>query len=166
MDYLKNHCWCSDSNWGGNYDCQIIVGLSSYKEGYQEDWENLIVTKTHYSQSEYKVWSETFKNSKYIDEEDLVEMSTTEINTLKPEVLKWLEDTIDDYQGVKGWCIGSEEYTHNDSSISYSVFFQRRSDAMKFIKTWSKWKKPINYWQYFTDVRKKLDLNTGEYVEY
>ena len=43
MDYLRNHCWCSDSNWGGNFDCQIIVSLNHYEsDAYKEDWNNLL----------------------------------------------------------------------------------------------------------------------------
>lgn len=165
MNYLRNHCWCRDSNWGGMYDCQIIVGLSSYEEGYEEDWSNLMTSKRHFSQSEHERLSELFGNRNTVSEDDIKEMSVKEINVLKPEVMEWLEDNVKDFQGDKGWCVGSDEYVANDSSISYSVFFQRRKDAMKFIKTWSKWKKPIHYCQYFTDVRKKLDLETGKYKE-
>ena len=139
MDYLRNHCWCSDSNWGGEYDCQVMVSLNNYRAGYTEDWNNLMTEK----------------------------MCTEGVDTitLKQEVLDWLVSNIPDYKDDKGWCVGSDEYTSNDTSVSYSVFFQRRRDAMKFIKTWSKWKKPINYCQYFTDVRKRLNLETGKYEE-
>ena len=55
MDYLKNHCWCSDSNWGSMYDCQIIVNLSCYEDYDKEDWNNLL-TKEIFSQEEYEKW--------------------------------------------------------------------------------------------------------------
>ena len=149
MNYLRNHCWCSDSNWGGNYDCQIIVGLNCYKEEYKEDWNNLIVKVPYKEKIKVGKFPEVEVDNHYL--------------SLKPEVLKWLEDNITDFQGNKGWCIGSNTYD-KDNHISYSVFFQRRRDAMKFIKTWSKWNKPLFYCQYFTDVRKELDTKTGKYI--
>ena len=150
MNYLRNHCWCSDSNWGGNYDCQIIVGLNSYEEDYEEDWNNLII------QVPYK---EVLKVGNYPEIE--VERNLLK---LKPEVLIWLLVNVPDFQDYKGWCVGSNSYD-KDNHISYSIFFQRRRDAMKFIKTWSKWKKPLFYCQYFTDIRKKLNTVTGNYEE-
>jgi len=54
MDYLKNHCWCSSSHWDGDhFDCQIIVSLSSYREGYKEDWDNLTHKVVVFSQERY-----------------------------------------------------------------------------------------------------------------
>lgn len=150
MNYLRNHCWCSDSNWGGNYDCQIIVGLNCYEEDYKEDWENLMVSVET---------TKILTSSSFPD----LEVPCTYPN-LKPEVLIWLNDNVEDFQNFKGWCIGSKDYLMTSSS-SYSVFFQRRKDAMKFIKTWSKWKKPLFYCQYFTDIRKELDITTGKYRE-
>lgn len=141
MDYLQNHCWCSDSNWGGMYDCRHLVTLSSYRDNFTDDWNNLVCYDEH------------------------------KVLTLNDNVLQWLTDNVLDtdkpYNGnttTKGWCIGSLEYRKNDSCSSFSIFFQRRKDAMAFIKRWSKWKKPLQYCQYFTDVRKKLDVNTGKYV--
>lgn len=137
MDYLKNHCRCSSSHWDGlHYACNVIVSLNCYEEGYKEDWANLT---------------------------EKVEGTDRPFTTLKPEVLQWLNDNVADTKTGKGWCIGSEEYLKTDSS-SFQVFFQYRRDAMKFIKVWSKWKKPINYCQYFTDIRKRLDLTTGKYL--
>lgn len=151
MNYLRNHCWCSSSNWGGNYDCQIIVSLQSYDEAYKEDWENLII-KT------------TIKEKLQIADFTEIEIDR-EILRLKPEVLLWLHENVLDFQRQPGWCVGSDSY-NKDSAIEYSVFFQRRKDAMKFIKTWSKWKKPLFYCQYFTDIRKELNITTGKYISY
>lgn len=151
MNYLRNHCWCSDSNWGGNFDCQIIVSLNHYEsDAYKEDWNNLMYKKTGIATLEF---------GKHAGME-----YETEYYSLKPEVIQWLVENIPDFQKGKGWCIGSEKYMMTDSG-SASVFFQRRRDAMKFIKTWSKWKRPLFYCQYFTDIRKQLDLSTGKYVD-
>jgi len=160
MDYLKNHCWCSDSNWGGHYDCTIIVSLSSYSEGYREDWDSLTCKVDYFDKDVYDSYVARYP------ERDLADsgLGWKQINKLKPEVMYWLEANVPDNKEGKAWCVGSDEYIARDSG-GMSVFFQRRSDAMKFIKTWSKWKKPINYCQYFTDVRKTLDLKTLKYIE-
>jgi len=170
MDYLKNHCWCRSSHWNeDNYDCSIIVSLNSYKDGYKEDWNNLMVEVEVFDQERYDqhlAWIERCKdltpnNDLSIDIYKNAGLRT--IRKLKPEVMDWLEDNIPDLKGEKAWCVGSDKYNLQDSCSSYSIFMQRRKDAMKFIKTWSKFKKPINYCQYFTDVRKKLDLATLKY---
>ncbi|AUG88420.1 hypothetical protein PQC39_gp056 [Vibrio phage Vp_R1] len=83
----------------------------------------------------------------------------------KQEVLDWLTENVPDRNGKKGWCIGSDEYIAGDSCAGFTFFFQIRADAMKFIKAWSKWKKPVIYTQYFTDVRRKLNLETMKYED-
>ena len=162
MGYLKNHCWCSDSNWGGHYDCKIIVSLNSYKDGYKEDWDRLIITKEYLDEKSYQFIKKAIPVE---TEEDLISRSMIQVNALKPEVLGWLETNVLDFEGIKGWCVGSDSYT-NDACLSYSVFFQRRKDAMKFIKTWGIWKKTLHYCQYFTDVRKRLNAETEKYERY
>jgi hypothetical protein len=169
MNYLKNHCWCSDSNWGGHYDCTIIVGLSSYDDGYEQDWASLIdVDSELYDDPErYETVKEFIEtNGGTFDKTTFL----TKVNNLKPEVLNWLESEVPDLAvdkygngHKKAWAIGSTAYRSRDSKISFSIFFQRRRDAMAFIKRWSVWGKPINYCQYFTDVRKRLNLETKKY---
>ena len=175
MDYLRNHCWCRSSHWDNeNFDCQIIVSLSSYEEGYEEDWKNL----TH----KIRVFSQKLKNEQIELAESMVarhpedfndkylsnvkndkELGYRTISVFKPEVLEWLDKNVPDMKGEKAWCVGSNDYNIEGSASGISVFMQRRRDAMLFIKTFSKWKKPINYCQYFTDVRKVLDLKTLKY---
>ena len=172
MDYLKNHCWCSKSHWDNkHFVCQIVVSLSSYQEGYTEDWKALTHTVKVFNQSkldERISFLDRIRES-YPDR-DLSgypidrESGMSDVTQLKPEVLAWLEANIPDLKGEKAWCVGSDDYNMNDGS-GFSIFMQRRKDAMLFIKTWSKWKKPIYYTQYFTDVRKKLDLKTLKYVD-
>jgi hypothetical protein len=172
MDYLKNHCWCSSSHWDNDhYDCQIIVNLSSYKEGCKEDWDNLTHKVEVFSQEIYddqvaimKSLHDKYPESYKTDIMMQPKSGYVKITKFKPEVMTWLDANIPDFNGEKGWCVGSDAYTLGDSNSSYCVFMQRRKDAMLFIKTWSKWKKPINYCQYFTDVRKKLDLTTLKYI--
>lgn len=173
MEYLKNHCWCNSSHWDNkNYDCQIIVSLKSYKEEYKEDWSNLIIKEEYFDREEANNFISTLKEEhktskkgytkKYYDDLHNI-VGKKKIAALKPEVMQWLEDNVPDFKNEKGWCIGSKEYRANDSASSFSIFFQRRRDALAFIKRWSKWKKPIHYCQYFTDVRKKLNLETLKY---
>lgn len=168
MDYLKNHCWCSNSHWNGeHFDCKIIVSFKSYDDYSKEDWDIIMAKKEVYSDVEYQRNKDIFADSGYTPEklETMCKMmAAKKIPMLKPEVMAWLnENVLDDKHGNKMWCVGSDEYTFNDSCSSYCVFFQRTRDAMKFIKTWSKWKKPVYYTQYFTDVRKVLDLETMKY---
>ncbi|QZI86173.1 hypothetical protein PODOV061v2_0029 [Vibrio phage 172P1] len=166
MDYLKNHCWCSSSHWDGkSYDCQIIVGLSSYEEYDKEDWSRLTMEKAAFSQEDYDNWKTVFEGQD-VTEEKLRRFATKSIRVFRPEILNWLNDNVpDDASGKKMWCVGSDTYNLAGSACSLNVFFQRRRDAMLFIKTCSKWKRPVNYTQYFTDVRKTLNLTTLKYEE-
>ena len=91
-------------------------------------------------------------------------------NRLKPEVLAWLQANVKDRplaqwqrelgDQPQGWCIGTDKYNSRDS-LNFSVFFERTGDAMKFIKRWSSHGKPVDYLNYFRDVRKKLNPTTG-----
>lgn len=166
MDYLKNHCWCSSSNWDGeHYDCQIIVSLDATTKGYSDDWNAVLEDKGIFSLEDYAYWKKLYEGEGInVSEEKLKRFSTKKVKYPKQEVLVWLNENVRDVSGgVKGWCIGSDEYIYNGSSCSFSFFFQRRRDAMNFIRVWSKWKKPICYTQYFTDVRKVLNLETLKY---
>lgn len=164
MDYLKNHCWCSQSHWDGRgYDCDIIVGINSYEEHNKEDWENITTTKEGFCESLYNINKSV--NDKYgegLSDEKLRRYSVKSYNTLKPEVIDWLINNVPDTKGNPMWCVGDEDYLMNDG-CGMNIFFQKRKDAMLFIKTWSKWKKPVHYTQYFTDVRKTLNLTTLKY---
>ena len=140
MNLLINHCWCSDSIWGGCYDCQVIVSIYRISEN-----------KTYYDPPD-KDWD--------IIEED----KESDILRLKPEVMEWLNTNIPDRkhkESPKGWAVGTDKYNSN-SGISFNIFFHRQKDAMAFIKRWSNYKKPVNYLNYFKDIRKKLDQNTGK----
>jgi hypothetical protein len=175
MDYFKNHCWCSESHWNGkHYDCQIIVTLYAKKEHYEDDYNTLMVEKDYYDKEDADSWAGymeevLIENGKEYTQGDLDEykqrVGTKNIKVLNSDVMDWLKENIPDTKTGKGWCVGSDQYVATDSSSSYSVFFQRRKDAMSFIKRWSKWKKPVHYTQYFTDVRKTLNVETGEYEE-
>lgn len=131
MNVLVNHCWCSDSNWGGHYNCRVIVSINRNETDYYspitQDWKNIV------------------------DEDE-----KNDIIRFKPDVIEWLKKNFAD----RRWAIGTDEY-NNRSRISISVFFQSTKDAMKFIKQWSSHKRPVNYFNYFRDIRFKLNEKTG-----
>lgn len=166
MDYLQNHIWCSDSNWGCHYDCRHLVSIPSYGNG-KEDWIELIdenINKVTDPNALERF--ESMLSAGYLTENEREMFTSKRANDLKPHVVQWLEKNVKDRKDpdcVKGWCVGSAEYVAFDSSASFTVFFHRKSDAMDFIKTFSKYKKPINYCQYFSDVRKKLNIDTMKY---
>lgn len=155
MDYTTNHCWCFSSHWDGeHYNCRHIVSLSMFRE-YEVDWKKLIDEKAEKALDQTA--TEAVGREIYKD-----------VPNFNPDVLKWLEDNVKDCARgleVKGWCIGSPEYRLLNTT-HLSVFFQRRKDAMAFIKEFSTYKKPIIYHHYFNDVRKKLNLETMKYEKY
>lgn len=172
MDYLQNHIWCSDSNWGGLYSCRHWVCFTSYQDHELNDWESLIDDEVdeYFNQREYEVRKKHDPSPDKSDEE-LIEYCTHLAPNLKPHVLQWLHTNVEDRpqqktsegESLKGWCIGSPKYRGINES-AFTVFFYRKKDAMKFIKEFSEYKKPVIYCQKFSDVRKKLDLNTRKYT--
>lgn len=126
MELFQNHCWCSDSNWGGIYDCRYILTIRRRPE--EHDWTRLI-TET----------DETF--------------------ILKPEIVSWLERNVKDFDSKKGWAIGTDKYNEH-AYIDFNVFFQRKSDAVKFAARWGKYKKLTKYYNYFRSKRYELNLKT------
>lgn len=164
MDYLQNHCFCRESNWDGAFFyCRHLVSMDSYGHD-KDDWIQIVdeEAETFLDERLKKICEE-------INEERGRETKEREYRRsapkLKPHVLKWLEDNVADRKGEecnKGWCIGSAQYRATDD-LSMTVFFHRKRDAMAFIKAFSKYKKPVSYCQYFTDDRKKLNLETGKY---
>lgn len=165
MDYLQNHIWCSDSNWGCNYDCRHLVNISSKSD--RDDWSKIIDEEAErfFDYEERDRFKRLIENlhKEYYPEYD--EMFYRTVKNLRPHVLEWLEENVADRKDPdckKGWCIGSMEYRYTDIS-SLTVFFHRKTDAMAFIKRFSKYGKATHYCQYFTDVRKKLNLETMKY---
>ena len=154
MSVLINHCWCSDSNWGGHYNCRVIVGIKRYdkledvyKNKYTVDWANLI--ERHDMMGPFQ----------------LGDSRTT--YRLKPEVMEWLNENIRDrrvsknYPEIpKGWAVGTDQYNSNDAG-SFTIFFESAREAFKFIKRWSTFKKPVDCLNYFQDIRRKLNFETG-----
>lgn len=153
MHFHQNHCWCSQSHWDGEtFDCRYLViieqvSMVDYNGPEEDDFNNLL-----------------HENQVMIERDLLGKMVEVPRNilTLNREVYDWLENNVEDMKGHdygdgdrKGWCIGDDDYRENDH-LSLTVFFRRRRDAMKFIKTWSTHKKPTTYLNYFKDDRRRL----------
>lgn len=170
MNYLQNHIWCSSSIWDGkHYDCRHLVSISAYKDYDVDNWKNVIEPNADMviNESSYNILKNIKEKCPNYDEDAFLEASRRPVLGLKPHVLQWLHDNVADRKDKdtpKGWAIGSLEYRADDSASSFSIFFHRKSDAMAFIKEFSVHKKPVNYCQYFSDVRKTLDLETGKYI--
>lgn len=155
MTYYSNHCWCSMSHWDNeNYDCRHIVSIQEipedgeYHDGPTDDWKALVTERE----------VELPKSKTHPFGEIMI------VPDLNPSALSWLEENVQDRKNEdnnKGWCIGNEKY-RSRGALSLSIFFHRRRDAMKFIKTWSVHKKPVRYFNYFTDIKKKINFETGK----
>jgi len=154
MNILINHCWCSDSNWGGNYTCRVIVSIDRILKGKRyhdipsEDWTNLL--------------EEHAFDPDPTDPESL--FSFTRVRRLKPEIIQWLSENVKDRnydEHKQGWCVGTDKY-NSGNILSFSIFFERQRDAMKFIRRWSSYKNPVNYLNYFRNIRKELNPLTNK----
>lgn len=158
-----NHMYCRESNWGGaSYDSSYMVSIRKHltydpKATIEADWRLLKSFKIF--DKERFDFHMSLKNKPF-DEAFLRKICVNTSYRLKPEVFKWLTDNVlDDSKGGKGFCVGSNKYNSNVSD-EFSIFFYRRGDALKFIKRWSSYKKPVTYFDYFKMIRKQLDLKT------
>lgn len=171
-----NHMFCTDPCWGKSdtmYWCKYLVAVErigkdkTYHDTPEEDWTNLTVKVNYFDEEEYKRLL-TFSSTKGMSDEDIRRWATKKIHIFNPEVIQWLNENVKDRRGEpeypQGWCIGSEDY-HARESLSISIFFHRRSDAMAFIKEWSVYKKPTTYFDYFRGIYKELNLETGKLVK-
>lgn len=166
MDFLKNHCTCAGSNWGDIFHCRNLVSI--YKDEInQEDWDRLFDKESFFLQEDYdlaKKLDESHPEGNVTSESLLRRMATKNIIIPKPEVYKWLQDNLKEGDdGKEMWCIGSKETLFLGTQLRFSFFFRRTEDAMAFIRAWSKYKKPISYYHYFSGVKKELNLETMKY---
>ena len=147
-----NHCWCFDSNWGGHFDARVMVGIKripkgkSYHDEPDPDWKKLITVT---DESSYVYNEKQLPYAKFVPR-------------INKEVVEWLGANIKkDKDGSVQWCIGTDDYNSKDS-LGYTLFFCRISDAVKFVKAWSVYKKPTSYFNYFTEDRRELNMETGK----
>lgn len=175
MHYHSNHCWCNNSHWNDeSYMARHMVDVEKHlgydTDDVEDDWINLVdevrVVDEKRLEINRKVWAEMAQ--KYpdkemnVDEKQLRVMSMTDAPTLKDDVLLWLEanvaDAKDSYENgtTKGWCMGNQAYRSRGEYGRLTLWFQRKKDAMAFIKAWSVHEKPTTYFDYFKEIRKKL----------
>ena len=151
MNVLINHCWCHDCNWGGQYNCRVIVSV-----------EHFATLDDIHKRKSTLDWSMIVEDVPY-DNGKEIPFRKLETTRLKPEVMQWLNNNVkerDCDEQKQGWAVGSDEYNSTDR-LGFSIFFERPTDALNFIKRWSVYKKPVDYLNYFRDVRKKLDPKTN-----
>lgn len=171
MDILKNWCWCSESNWDlQQFNCQIILTIKKHNDNSinwrepadNSDWERTTIEKKVFDKDTYEVFQDLY------EENPNKRLPMKKIYTLKPEVIDWLNENIEDVEEKgetlnKGWAIFDETATPAFKK-DVQVFFRKKSDALKFIRRWSEYKKPTFDWDYFKDTRKKLDFNAKKLV--
>ena len=193
MTYHTNHSWCSKCNHnGGNFDGEVMViidetlstpfideNLDDNEEITDLDFYRLTETKDFFNEKEYdkrmnEIQEEVEKKGEVFNSNDYAyekSFSTKDTVTLKPEVIKWLNENIQDELNTdentpinkrKAWCIGDDEYNSN-KAYSLTVFFSRQKDALKFINKWSIFEKPTHYFDYFHDDSR--EMNIKEIVE-
>lgn len=179
MHYHSNHCWCSQSNWDDNiYDSRHMVSISKYpnyevgaahyKQIIADDWTNCIVEVPTVSDAEYefeKMWVESYKKDE-VDDAEIKRRTDTYATrpcpTLRDEVITWLNENVKSSRRdersnrPEGWCVGNDQYRMSGSLSELIIWFLRRNDALQFIKTWSVYKKPTTYLNYFDDDRREL----------
>jgi hypothetical protein len=168
MHHHVNHCFCTDAAHNNDfYDAENIVGMTKYEDSDKEDWENLVVYEKVVNEADKKMHEDFRRDhpeafNPDIPPFDSAEFFTRDTPTFKPEVFKWLKENIKDQDGEPGWAIGSDQYrVHN--VLSLDLFFKRRNDAKKFIRTFSRYKKRTSYYNHFDDTNLVLDLETGKY---
>ena len=168
MHYHINHCFCTKAEHTNDfYDANCMVDIDRLDHD-KDDWDNLIDIKRVVSIEELEIQTSVVKSmkEKYPDiQMNAEEMATRDCPVIKAEVRQWLNDNIKPQKdGEVGWCVGNDQYNLLQS-YRMAIFFQRRNDAKKFIKTFSKYKKATSYFDYMKDpiVNLVLDIETGKY---
>jgi len=164
MHHHINHCWCSNAEHNNeSYDAPNMVDIDRLEHD-DEDWIKMIDIKQVVSQEKRN----TFEGMKeQFPDMDIERMAITDCPVLKNEVVDWLNENIKPQKdGEPGWAIGNDEY-RLIQNYRLTLWFQRRNDAKKFIRTWSKYKKSTSYFNYFDDPITNLVLNleTGKHED-
>lgn len=158
MHYHSNHMWCSESNWTGEIYCsRHMVGISEHYD--TNDWGEMIYTTSVVDQRKLDALREAMP-----DKADSVWEMICGVDApcLQKPVVAWLYDNVKDLSRetedngtLRAWAIGDVDYRSRDF-MNLNIWFQRKADAMAFIRKWSEHKKPTTYCNYFKDDRRKL----------
>lgn len=188
MTYHTNHSWCNESIWNENiFDGEVMVyfgkNIRTYSiDGYKNkienpDWKNLIHLDDFFNEKKYKEDIEERKkdmaelNKEFIEDPYHKERFIRTGKYLNPKVLEWLEENIKDKKDTnektpleerKGWAIGTPAF--NYEQFEFTIFFARQLDALKFIRKFSIFKEPTQYFDYFED-RQKIEMHPKKILD-
>ena len=170
MHYHQNHCWCSKSNWTDDvFYARYMVSIEQFpdfeigqtlkEQVIPKDWKNLVYEEDIVHEEYFEAHKKMFAGKEHYTDESIREFSTRSCPFLKQEVIDWLNDNVAPSTREKdqpqGWCMGNDQYRIREE-FRLTIWFARKNDAMKFIKTWSEHKEPTTYCNYFKDDRRKL----------
>jgi len=164
MHHHINHCWCSHSNHDDDsyYAGHMVdIDLDNHDE---EDWDKMIDTKDIVSQEKREMFERMNASSPELNI-NVESVSIVPCPVLKSEVVDWLNANIKlQKDGKPGWAMGNDEYRATERR-RLTLWFQRKIDAKKFIRTWSKYKKATSYFNYLDNpiTNLVLDIETGKY---
>jgi hypothetical protein len=169
MHYHSNHCWCSQSNWNDEgYSARHTVDIQKHTgstiDDIDPDWTSNVYITKEVDERRFENNKRSFaKLSKEYSDDEIRSFSLETVPNLNDEVVAWLNENVadvkrDDYGNgtMKAWAMGNQEYRQSGYSMELAIWFQRKKDAMNFIKRWSVHKKPTTYCNYFKDDRRKL----------
>lgn len=179
MHYHTNHSFCTNSNWDGEvFEGEAIVTINNKVFNYSieqynfenpihnPDWDRLVSYESFLDEEQLNKFIERAKlTNEYKDnfEEAINEhkewLTINDVPTLKPEIITWLNENVkDNKDGEKAWAFGSTKYRSNSTRF-VDIFFERQTDALKFIHENSIFKEPINYFDYFNEVASEINLD-------
>lgn len=131
-----------------------------------EDWENIIDQNYKCVDREsLHVYSYPQRKILKLGNEIYWDMALRNVPRLRQDVTQWLHDNVPlsrNKEQYFAWCVGNDDYNLSDRT-SFSIWFERKRDAMRFIQTWSKHKKPLEYYDGFNS--RKHVLQDGKLVE-
>lgn len=138
--------FCRRSNWEGkNYSSNYSVAIEMFDTSELEetpcnDYKNLIEQVRF--KKDYPVIDTHYPHLDKV------------IDTIKPELIQWLNENVEDrkdqkkwmdtdrYEINKGWAIRKVDEKSHDNEETL-IFFYRKRDALNFINTFSEHKKPL-----------------------
>lgn len=163
MEYSRGNYFCSSphSDPTQYYDCMHMVGWEKYAveirstadcvlANHYPEWdrvltENLVLIPPDAESAKRYVERGYVKT---IDEANTLMARRVHYPVLRDNVVAWLNKNVapsTDIQRISmtnGWVVYSDEAMIKNSTSSFSIFFLRRRDALKFIKVWSTLGKP------------------------
>jgi hypothetical protein len=164
MIHLTGFYYCTNSCWDGKtYDSRNMVVIEMYPDNLSDDDFNNTVKQKMYLNQKY--YEDLLTRDHLKDEPKLARIHATRLTrVLEDKVLKWLNDNVADNtkENEKGWACGSSEYNKEGGS-DFALWFYRRRDAVKFIKTWSKYGKATQTYNQNTYIEKNLNVDTMKY---